>query len=131
MDFTVTSLASEAISKLSAEMKQKSETEQPVLAIYFKGTTTVIEDKGKSEKIPAYLEIKINIVAQGNLEKEEQKFIHQGDYQDMPIYTQDIAINYLADPTVIDAKKFYHFSKLFISNAPVLIENTFWKVEES
>ncbi|MFX0139586.1 MAG: hypothetical protein ACFFDN_38450 [Candidatus Hodarchaeota archaeon] len=65
-----------------------------------------------------------------NLEKEDEKFTHQGDYQEVPIFTQDLAMNYLADPTVIDAKRWFHMSEFFIPNAPVLIENTFWKVEE-
>ncbi len=69
-------------------------------------------------------------MSQEDLEKEEEKFTRQGDYQEVPIFTQDLALNYLVDPTIIDAKKFYHFSELFIPNAPVLIENTFWKVDE-
>ena len=130
MDFQVTPLAGEAISEMSSDMIKKSVTEQPVLTIYFKGTTVSIWGTGGSEKIPAYLKLTVDVVALENLEKEDEKFTHQGDYQDLPIFTQDLAINYLADPTVIDAKKFFHFSEFFISNAPILIENTFWKVEE-
>jgi hypothetical protein len=42
MDFQVTPLAGEAISEMSSDMIQKSVTEQPVVTIYFKGTTVSI-----------------------------------------------------------------------------------------
>ena len=133
MQFQITPKANEAISEISKDMIEKSLTEQPVLTIYFKGTTTSIWGTGGSETIPAYLKLTVDVVALENLEKEEEKFTQQADYEplQLPIFTQDLALSHLVDPTVIDAKIFFHFSELFIANAPVLIENTFWKVEES
>jgi len=132
MQFQITSTAKDAISDIKNDMLTKSITEQPVLTIYFKGTTVAIWGTGGSEAIPAYLKLTVDIVALENLQKEEEKFTQQGDYEplELPIFTQDLALAHLTDPTVIDAKKFFHFSELFIANAPVLIENNFWKVEE-
>ncbi|NVM02580.1 MAG: hypothetical protein HWN67_09610 [Candidatus Helarchaeota archaeon] len=42
MQFQVTNLAGEAISEMSSDMITKSVTEQPVVTIYFKGTTSSI-----------------------------------------------------------------------------------------
>lgn len=78
---------------------------------------------------PAYLKLTVDVVALENLKKETEKFTHQGDFQqlDLPIFVQDLALNYLNDPTIIGSKGWHHLRELFIENAPILIENTFWK----
>jgi len=79
--------------------------------------------------VPAYLKLTVDVVALENLKKEKEKFTHQGDYEllELPIFVQDLALNYLKDPTTIDAKGWHHLRELYITNAPILIENTFWK----
>ncbi|MHA1299297.1 MAG: hypothetical protein ACTSO9_07680 [Candidatus Helarchaeota archaeon] len=42
MDFKITDTAGEYISDLSSDMLSNSFTEQPIITIYFKGTTTAI-----------------------------------------------------------------------------------------
>ncbi|MHA1379813.1 MAG: hypothetical protein ACTSRG_15690 [Candidatus Helarchaeota archaeon] len=79
--------------------------------------------------VPAYLKLTVNVVALEDLQKENEKFTHQGDFHqfDLPIFIQDLAFKYLKNPTIIDAKGWHHLRELFIQNAPILIENTFWK----
>ena len=129
MKFEVTNAASEYISDLSSEMLSNSVTEQPVITIFFKGTTTAIWGTGGSDVIPAYLKLTVDVTALEDIQKEEEKFSHSGDYEqlDIPIFIQELAEKHLVDPTIIDAKGWEHLRELYITNAPILIENTFWK----
>lgn len=64
-----------------------------------------------------------------DVKKEKEGFTNQADYQplDLPVLCQDLAFAYLKDPTIIDVKGFFHLKELYVTNAPILIENNFWK----